>query len=87
MNTAGSLNWLQCSVPAADAAMDEGLNTTDQTKVTDSYGKAGDLLVDSGCFITIADVKEVVVAKAGYGGWVHQEPTLNTVRFGSLTIG
>ena len=29
MNTKGALNYLQCSVPAADAAMDQGLNATD----------------------------------------------------------
>jgi hypothetical protein len=63
MSTEGSLNWLQCSVPEADAQMDKGLNTTDKQVVQDSYAKAGDLLVDSGCFITIADAKEVIVAK------------------------
>ena len=52
-----------------------------------SYGEAGDDLVASGCFGTIADVKEVVVAKAGYGDFVHQLPTLFTVRFGDLTVG
>ena len=29
MSTAGSLNWLQCSVPDADKLLDQGLNTTD----------------------------------------------------------
>ena len=87
MNTAGALNWLQCSVPAADALMDKGLNTTDKAVVQSSYGEAGDDLVASGCFGTIADVKEVIVAKAGYGGFVHQLPTLFTVRFGDLTVG
>lgn len=86
-NTKGSLNWLQCSVPEADAAMDAGLHATDKQTILDSYVKAGDALVASGCFITIADVKEVIVAKAGYSGFTHQLPTLFTVRFGDLKIG
>lgn len=87
MNTAGSLNWLQCSVPEADAAMDAGLSATVKTEVMADYAQAGDLLYKSGCFITVADIKEVIVAKAGYSNFVHQMPTLFTVRFGDLTVG
>jgi peptide/nickel transport system substrate-binding protein len=85
-NTKGALNWEQCSVPAADAAMDKGLHATTKPAVDAAYAEAGDDLVASGCFITIADVKEVVVAQKGYTNWVHQMPTLFTVRFGSLKI-
>jgi peptide/nickel transport system substrate-binding protein len=83
-NTDGALNWLQCSVPEADTAMDAGLHSTDAAVIEAQYGKAGDALVKSGCFITIADVKEVIVAKKGYSGFVHQLPTLFTIRFGDL---
>ncbi|HWW54612.1 MAG TPA: ABC transporter substrate-binding protein [Acidimicrobiales bacterium] len=86
MNTKGTLNWLLCSVPAADAQMDVGLHTTDNPSMQSAYAKAGDLLVASGCFDSIADVKDVVVAQAGYGNWVHQLPTLFTVRFGDLKL-
>lgn len=87
MSTKGSLNWLQCSVPEADKALDEGLNGTDKTKIADAYAKAGDLLVDSGCFVTISDDKEVIVSKKGYSDFVHQMPTLNTIRFKDLKLG
>ena len=87
MNTDGALNWLQCSVPEADQLMDQGLAETDKTKMQEDYGKAGDVLVDSGCFATVADVKEVIVAKKGYSGFVHQLPTLFTVRFKDLKVG
>ena len=83
-NTAGALNWLQCSVPEADAAMDAGLHATDPAAIKADYAKAGDALVASGCFIGIADVKEVIVAKKGYTNFVHQLPTLFTIRFGDL---
>jgi peptide/nickel transport system substrate-binding protein len=85
-NTKGSLNWEQCSVPQADAAMDAGLHATDPQVIQDNYAKAGDALIASGCFITIADVKEVIVAKSGYTGFVHQLPTLFTIRFGDLKL-
>ena len=86
-STKGSLNWLQASVPAADAAMDEGLHSTDPAAMKAAYEKAGDLIVASGTFVTIADVKEVVVSHSGYTNWVHQLPTLFTVRFGDLQLG
>jgi len=84
MSTKGALNYLQCSVPAADAQMDAGLSATDPTAIATAYGKAGDLIAQSGCFDTIADVKETVVARKGYTGYVHQLPTLFTIRFADL---
>jgi peptide/nickel transport system substrate-binding protein len=86
MNSKGTLNWLGCSVPPADAEMDLGLHATTASEVESHYSKAGDLLVASGCFDTIADVKEVVVADAGYSNWYHQAPTLFTVKFGNLKL-
>ncbi len=85
-NTNGTLNWLLCSVPAADKEMDLGLSATTTADVQAHYGKAGDLLVASGCFDSIADVKDVVVADAGYSNWVHRPPTLYSVDFGVLKL-
>jgi peptide/nickel transport system substrate-binding protein len=87
MNTKGSLNWLQCSVPAADAAMDQGLSATDAAAVQSAYAQAGDLLATAGCFDMVADIQEVIVAGAAYKGFVHQLTTLFTIRFGDLTLG
>jgi len=84
MNTAGSLNYLQCSVPAADAAMDRGLHSLSPSAIQAAYGQAGSLIAQSGCFDTIADVKETVVAQKGYSDYIHQLPTLFTIRFGDL---
>lgn len=85
-NTDGSLNWLLCSVPAADQAMDQGQHLTDSAAVQAAYAKAGDALVAGGCFDTIADVKDVVVAQAGYSNWMHQLPTVFSVELGKLTL-
>jgi peptide/nickel transport system substrate-binding protein len=84
MHTKAALNYLLCSDPAADAAMDHGQTSTNASTIATDYGKAGDLIAQSGCFITIADVKETVVARMGYTDYVHQLPTLFTIRFGDL---
>jgi peptide/nickel transport system substrate-binding protein len=85
--TDGALNWEQCSVPAADAAMDKGLHETTKAAVDAAYSDAGNELIANGCFITIADVKEVVVAEKGYTNYLHQMPTVFTIKFGALKFG
>jgi peptide/nickel transport system substrate-binding protein len=84
--TNGTLNWLLCSDKSADAAMDKGQNLTDPTAIQAAYAQSGDDLYQSGCFVTIADVKDVVVADAGYSNWMHQLPTVFSVEFGKLTL-
>jgi peptide/nickel transport system substrate-binding protein len=84
--TDGALNWLLCSAPAADAAMDSGVHLTAAADIQAAYAKAGDALAAAGCVDTIADVKDVVVAAAGYSNWMHQLPTVFSVEFGKLTL-
>jgi peptide/nickel transport system substrate-binding protein len=84
--TDGSLNYLDCSVPAADQAMDTGLHDTTTSAVQTAYGQAGDLLATSACEDNIADVQDVIVAAAGYSNWFHQPPNLFTVKFGALHL-
>jgi peptide/nickel transport system substrate-binding protein len=87
MNTAGSLNFLLCSVPAADTLMDEGLSSTDTAGMQKLYGDSGDAVVSSGCFTTIADNQDIVVSRTGITGFVHQLPTPYTVRLKDLKAG
>lgn len=86
MSTAGALNWLQGSVPAADAAMDTGLASNDPTTAMAAYAAAGDALAASALWLDIADVRETVIARKGITNLVHQMPTLNTVRLGDLEV-
>ncbi len=51
------------------------------------YGDAGDKLAASGCFITLADNREIVVARKGLTGFVHQLPTAYTIRLKDLKEG
>ena len=84
-NTNGSLNELHGSVPQADALMDAGLHATDPTTTQSDYAQAGALVADSGEWIGIADVRDVVVSHAGVSGWYFQLPTADTVVLGALT--
>ncbi len=84
-NTSGSLNELHGSVPAADALMNDGLHSTNPSTIQKDYAEAGTLVANSGEWISIADVRDVVVAHAGMGGWYFQLPTADTVVLGDLT--
>jgi peptide/nickel transport system substrate-binding protein len=85
-STDGSLNYLDCSVPGADQAMDSGQHLTTTAAVQAAYGQAGDLLSANACEDNIADVQDVVVADAGYSGFYHQPPNLFTLKFGQLAL-
>jgi peptide/nickel transport system substrate-binding protein len=87
MNSDGSINYLKCADKDADALMDKGLAEVSKAAVQKDYGEAGDKLAASGCFITLADVKEIVVARKGLTGFVHQLPTAYTVRLKDLKEG
>lgn len=82
--TDGAVNFLNASVPEADAAMDAGLAATDQAEVDAQYGRAGDLVAASGTFLTFADIEDVVVARAGLTGFVHQIAAPYTLRLADL---
>lgn len=82
-----ALNFLKCNVAEADALMDKGLVELDKTKMLDLYGQAGDKVLASGCYVTIADTKELVVARKGITGFTHQLPTAYTVRVADLKEG
>lgn len=84
-NTNGSLNELHGSVPQADSLMDAGLHSTDAATIQSDYAQAGTLVAQSGEWITIADVRDVVVSHAGVSGWYFQLPTADTVVLGNLT--
>jgi peptide/nickel transport system substrate-binding protein len=84
MREGGAINYLSCSSPEADAAMDEGLVATDTGVMQAAYGRAGDALAETGCYITLADVTEEVVARKGLTGLVHQLPTAYTIRLADV---
>ena len=65
--------------------MDKGLKATTKADVqTSTTARPATCSPQSGCFITIADVKEIVVARKGLTGFVHQLPTAYTIRLKDL---
>jgi peptide/nickel transport system substrate-binding protein len=78
------LNYLAGDLPAADHLMNLGLAETNQSKALADYGKAGDLLVKNGTFVTIADVNDTFLARAGISGWKHQIECTTCISLSSL---
>ncbi len=71
MGSAGGANLLQCASPEVDKALDAGLAATTPETVNAAYGDAGNSIVDSGCFVDVADVEDTIVTRKGLGGLYH----------------
>jgi peptide/nickel transport system substrate-binding protein len=71
MSKGGGANYLQCVDPNVDKLLDSGLSATTRAAGDQAYGEAGNLLVQGGCFIDIADVKDSIVTRAGLTGFYH----------------
>ncbi len=78
------LNYLAGDLPAADKLMNKGLASTDHAQALSDYAKAGDLLVKNGTFVTIADVNDTFLARAGITGWQHQIECTTCISLASL---
>jgi peptide/nickel transport system substrate-binding protein len=87
MSKAGGANYLQCYSPAADSLMNAGLASTTNATVDADYGKAGNLLVEQGCFIDIADVQDAIVSRTGLTGFSHVPSIPWAVNLGTLRNG
>jgi len=78
------LNYLAGDLPAADKEMNIGLRATTNPAELAAYAKAGDLLVKNGTFVTIADVNDTFLARAGISGWKHQIECTTCISLASL---
>lgn len=85
-NTGGFLNYLKGGTPEADAEMDRGLYTNDESVIADAYGKAADLLFDSATFITTADVKGTFVATDKLSGWTSTAAAPVSLNFQAASL-
>lgn len=85
----GGLNWLQAdNNPEADALVQAGLTLADPEEAVGNYAEAADLYRESGDFIPLANIRAVVVARAGISGWAHDYSTgIWTVRLEDLQAG
>ena len=71
MYKGGGLNYMAGDVPEADQQIDLGLSSVDHSAETAAYIQAGDLLHQAATFYTIADNKDVFIARAGITGFQH----------------
>jgi peptide/nickel transport system substrate-binding protein len=78
------LNYLGGDLPAADRQMNIGLAAVNPKTELNAYAKAGDLLVKNGTFVTIADVSDTFLAKAGISGWQHQIECTTCINLATL---
>lgn len=85
--TDGAVNFLNASVPEADEAMDEGLAALDADAVNEAYGRAGELMAEDGTFLTFADNRDVMVARADLEGLTHWLAAPYTLRLADLRFG
>ncbi|MEZ0074222.1 ABC transporter substrate-binding protein [Planotetraspora sp. GP83] len=82
--TKAPVNFLGCSVPAADKLADAARVTVDRAESQELYTKAAREYQNSLCWINIADVRDTIAAKAGLTGWRHQMPWVFTVDLAAL---
>jgi len=71
MSAGGGANYLQCINAQVDQLLDVGLKATTEAAVDQAYGQAGNLLVQGGCFIDIADVDDTIVGRSSLTGFYH----------------
>jgi peptide/nickel transport system substrate-binding protein len=84
---AAPLNWFDFSVPAADSDMDLGAAATDQTVVVQKYADTAKAIIDQGLMLSLANLDDVFVARAGITNFVHDPQAAQTVRLADLKAG
>ena len=70
--TGGVANLMNCDLPDADAAMDAGLQATEEKTMVKAYEKAADIIVRAGCMVNIADMNDSPVFRAGIKGIINE---------------
>lgn len=80
----GAVNFLGCSVPAADRMLNAGLVNPRPAASQADYIAAGKLYRDSLCWLNIADIHDTIAAQAGLCGWQHELPWVFVTRFATL---
>ncbi len=84
MTPGGGLNYLNCSVPAGTALLNQGLNTTSAASASSYDAQAGSAFAASGCWDPIVNRGDTIVAPDWMKGLVHQVPVPRTLEFADL---
>lgn len=78
------VNLLGCTSPEGDKLLDQAAAKPTNEAAVPLNVKAAEAYRASNCWLNIADVEDVVIARAGITNFVHQLPWVLTVRLASL---
>lgn len=82
--TKAPVNLQGCSIPQADALLDEGSAEPDHAKSQALYIEAAQAYRDSMCWINISDLHNTVATRKGYTGWQWQPAWMWDTDFSTL---
>jgi peptide/nickel transport system substrate-binding protein len=82
--TNAPVNLQGCSVPAADALLDEGSAEPDHAKSQALYIEAAKAYRDSVCWVNLADLHNSVATRKGYSDWQGQPAWMWDTDFSTL---
>jgi peptide/nickel transport system substrate-binding protein len=82
--TNAPVNLQGCSVPAADALLDEGSAEPDHVKSQALYVEAAKAYRDSLCWVNLADLHNSVATRKGYSSWQSQPAWMWDTDFSTL---
>ncbi len=87
MYKGSALDYLRGYSDKADEAMDAGIRQVDSAKEIALYAKAGDIIHADGTFITLADIEDTFLARAGISGFEHQLECPTCLNLAALKAG
>jgi peptide/nickel transport system substrate-binding protein len=87
MYKGSALDYLRGYQTAADKAMDLAIRQVDVSKENAYYGQAGDIIHNAGTFITLSDIKDTFLARAGITGFEHQLECPTCLNLAALKAG
>ena len=84
--TNAPVNLQGCSVPAADALLDQGSADPDQARSRALYVQAAKAYRDSLCWVNLADLHNSVATRKGYSNWQGQPAWMWDTDFSTLSF-
>jgi ABC-type transport system substrate-binding protein len=82
--TGGGLDFFGYSNPAVDAALDQGLRSTDPAVQKTAYGQAGQLMLADWVLLPIANIKDWMVMRSDLTGVQHVPNYAWTLDLGAM---
>jgi peptide/nickel transport system substrate-binding protein len=81
---AAPLNWFNYADPGVDAAMDAAAARADAASADKGYADVAKLIIDEAWMANIADIKDVIIMRAGITNIVHELAAARFIRLNEL---